>query len=99
MSCQQGEVPEDGTDRCCRAETPAVGPTLHRYVIHGCADVQMCDKVSILGANSSTWARRAANSRSLMVTFPVWLVSVTSLACVASEKGEGQMNHWYSGSW
>ena len=65
---------------------------------HPCAAIlsaalRMCAKVFILGEKSSTWARRAVISRSLMVTSPVGLVSVTSLACVASEKGERQTNH------
>ena len=70
---------------------------------HPCAhvlftDVRMCAKVSILGLDSSTWARKADRSRSLMVTSPMGLVSMTSLACIASEKGEFQTNHWPSGS-
>ena len=74
-----------------------MGPTAVAYLTlpwlyHTCAavlsaDVRMCAKVYILGARSYTWAKSAEIWRSLMVTSPVGLVSVTSLVCVASENG------------
>ena len=86
-----------------------MGPTAVAYLTlprldHTCAavlsaDVRICAKVYILGARSYTWAKSAEIWRSLMVTYPVGLVSVTSHACVASEKGKRQTNHWLSGSW
>ena len=94
--CQQGKVPEDGSDRCRQADTSSVFPPLRCHVSTA---VQMFAKESILGAKSWTWAKTAASSRSLKVTSPVGLVSVTSRAWVTSEKGDHQTNHWPSGFW
>ena len=61
--------------------------------------VRMCAKGAILGAKSWTWSKREASSRLLMVTSLVGLVSLTSSACVALEKGDCQTNHWHLESW
>ena len=66
----------------------------HPFTAVFSTSVRMCTKGGMLGAKSWTWAKRVASSRLFMVTSPVGLVSVTSRACAASEKGDIKTNHW-----
>ena len=81
---QQGEVPNDGTDRCFQADILRLA---HPCDVVLSTAVQMRDKVSILGEKSCTCAKTSKSSRPLMVKSPLGFMSVTSLSCVACENG------------